>query len=224
MVTGAGPPPVRAPAGLLRRGWTGIAQVVAIAAIAGRAVAAIYAEQATMHRGLGVLAHTRVGWVLAGVGAEFVSMAAFGQLERLLLRAAGRAGAPRSTARWDQYPALLGGGGVHPRQVFSAVIAAVWAAVTAQRHRSAAAGRLAGEQLACRLSPRSAPRGPQARGGAGRRRLFVFFSLLLVVRPPGSLPASRPPRCLWRVTGMTTAGLGWAWPPKRESADRGGFR
>jgi uncharacterized membrane protein YbhN (UPF0104 family) len=30
-----------------------------------------------------------VGWVLVGVGAEFVSMAASGQLERLLLRAAG---------------------------------------------------------------------------------------------------------------------------------------
>jgi len=67
----------------------GIAQVVAIVAIAGGAVAAFYAERATMHRGLGVLAHTRVGWVLVGVGAEFVSMAAFGQLERLLLRAAG---------------------------------------------------------------------------------------------------------------------------------------
>ncbi len=42
-----------------------------------------------MHQGFGVLARTRVGWVLVGVGAEWVSMAAFGQLERVLLRAAG---------------------------------------------------------------------------------------------------------------------------------------
>ncbi len=41
-----------------------------------------------MHQGFGVLARTRVGWVLVGVGAEFASMAAFGQLERVLLRGA----------------------------------------------------------------------------------------------------------------------------------------
>jgi uncharacterized membrane protein YbhN (UPF0104 family) len=74
---------------MLRRGWMGIVQVAAIVALAGGAVAAMYAERDTMDRGLGVLAHTRVGWVLVGVGAEFVSMAAFGELERLLLRTAG---------------------------------------------------------------------------------------------------------------------------------------
>lgn len=81
---------MRAPAArLLRRGWVGVAQVVAIVAIAAGAGAAIWAERAMMHQGFGVLARTRVGWVLVGVAAEFVSMAAFGQLERLLLRAAG---------------------------------------------------------------------------------------------------------------------------------------
>ena len=35
------------------------------------------------------MAHIRVSWVLAGARAEFGSMAAFGQLERVLLRAAG---------------------------------------------------------------------------------------------------------------------------------------
>jgi hypothetical protein len=95
MVTGADPPSAPAPAArLLRRGWVGIAQVVAIAAIAGGAGAAIWAERAMMHQGFGVLARTRVGWVLVGVVAEFVSMAAFGQLERLLLRAAGGAADP----------------------------------------------------------------------------------------------------------------------------------
>ena len=90
MVAGTGPPPGRAPAaGLLRRGWAGIAQVVAVVAIAVGAGAALWAERAMMHQGFGVLARTRVGWVLVGVGAEFVSMAAFGQLERVLLRAAG---------------------------------------------------------------------------------------------------------------------------------------
>src|SRR5262249_58196653 len=49
-----------------------------------------------VRQGLGGLAHTRVSWVLAGVAVEFGSMAAFGQLERVLLRAAGARLALRS--------------------------------------------------------------------------------------------------------------------------------
>ena len=78
-----------APAGMLRRGWAGVAQLVAIAVIIAGAGAAIYGERATLRQGLGFFPHVRVGWVLAGAAAEFLSMKAFGQLNRVLLRAAG---------------------------------------------------------------------------------------------------------------------------------------
>ena len=83
------PAPTGAPAGMLRPGWAGVAQLVAIAVIIAGAGAAIYGERATLRQGLGFFPHVRVGWVLAGAGAEFLSMKAFGQLERVLLRAAG---------------------------------------------------------------------------------------------------------------------------------------
>jgi putative heme transporter len=83
------PAPAEAPAGMLRRGWAGVAQLVAIAVIVAGAGAAIYGERATLRQGFGFFPHVRVGWVLAGAGAEFLSMKAFGRLERVLLRAAG---------------------------------------------------------------------------------------------------------------------------------------
>jgi putative heme transporter len=83
------PAPAEAPAGMLRRGWAGVAQLVAIVVIIAGAGVAIYGERATLRQGLGFFPHVRVGWVLAGVAAEFLSMKAFGQLERVLLRAAG---------------------------------------------------------------------------------------------------------------------------------------
>jgi uncharacterized membrane protein YbhN (UPF0104 family) len=84
------------PVALLRGGWMGVAQLVAIVAVVAGAGVAIYAERAVLRQGLGGLAHTRVSWVLAGAAAEFGSMAAFGQLERVLLRAAGARLALRS--------------------------------------------------------------------------------------------------------------------------------
>lgn len=74
---------------LLRPGWPGIAQVAAIAAIAAGAAAAIYAERTTIRQGVFALHHIRIGWVLAGFGAELMSMIALAALERGLLRRAG---------------------------------------------------------------------------------------------------------------------------------------
>jgi uncharacterized membrane protein YbhN (UPF0104 family) len=80
----------RAPAGLLlRRGWIGIAQAAAIAAIAAGAGAAIYAERATIREGLSALRHLSVGWLITGIAAEILSMVALAQLERGLLRCVG---------------------------------------------------------------------------------------------------------------------------------------
>jgi hypothetical protein len=72
-----------------RHGWIGVAQVVAVAAIAVGALAAIYAERSTMREGFVALRYARGGWLLAGFSAEFVSMAALAQLERSLLRGVG---------------------------------------------------------------------------------------------------------------------------------------
>lgn len=74
---------------MLLPGWKGIAQVAAMAAVIAVAGVAGYAERATMQRGLAVLPHLRVWWLLAGIGAECVSMIAFGQLQRSMLRAGG---------------------------------------------------------------------------------------------------------------------------------------
>jgi uncharacterized protein (TIRG00374 family) len=78
-----------APRGMLLHGWKGIAQAVAMVLITVGAGFAIYAERSTVHKGLAVLPHLRVGWLLAGIGAECLSMLAFGQLQRSLLRAGG---------------------------------------------------------------------------------------------------------------------------------------
>jgi uncharacterized protein (TIRG00374 family) len=66
-----------------------IALCVAVTASVVGAAAAIYGNWATTRQGLAELAHTRAGWAAAGAGAELASMAAFGQLQRVLLRAAG---------------------------------------------------------------------------------------------------------------------------------------
>jgi uncharacterized membrane protein YbhN (UPF0104 family) len=72
-----------------RRGWIGVAQVVAVAAIAVAALAAIYAERSTVGEGFVALRHAQAGWLLAGVSVEFVSMVALAQLDRSLLRGVG---------------------------------------------------------------------------------------------------------------------------------------
>jgi putative heme transporter len=96
-MTGTGTPPAQAqPAAPLRRGWMGVVQLAAIVAVAVGAGVAIYAERAVLRQGLGDMAHIRASWALAGAGAEVGSMAAFGQLERVLLRAAGARLALRS--------------------------------------------------------------------------------------------------------------------------------
>jgi uncharacterized membrane protein YbhN (UPF0104 family) len=74
---------------MLRRGWIGVAQLVAFAAIALGALAALYAERSTVTEGFAALRHVRVGWILAGVSVELLSMVALAQLERSLLRGVG---------------------------------------------------------------------------------------------------------------------------------------
>src|SRR5208282_6015097 len=54
--------------GMLRHGWMGAAQVVAVAAIAAGALAAIYAERSTVLEGFVALRYVRVGWLVAGFG------------------------------------------------------------------------------------------------------------------------------------------------------------
>ena len=78
-----------APRGMLLHGWKGIAQAVAMVLITVGAGFAIYAERTTVHKGLAVLPHLQVWWLLAGIGAECLSMLAFGQLQRSLLLAGG---------------------------------------------------------------------------------------------------------------------------------------
>jgi putative heme transporter len=72
-----------------RRRWRGIAQVVAIIAIAVGAAVAVYADRATMASGAADLAHLRLGRVGFAMCAEIVSMVAFALLNRSLLRKCG---------------------------------------------------------------------------------------------------------------------------------------
>lgn len=74
---------------VLRRGWLGVAQAAACAAIAAGAALAIYAERSTIGEGFSALSGVRIGWVLAGFGTEVISMVALAQLERGLLRGVG---------------------------------------------------------------------------------------------------------------------------------------
>jgi uncharacterized membrane protein YbhN (UPF0104 family) len=75
--------------GILLRGWQGAAQAAGMAAITVGAGVAVYAERATVRQGLAVLPHLRVGWLVAGIGAECLSMIAFGYLQRSVLQAGG---------------------------------------------------------------------------------------------------------------------------------------
>jgi len=74
---------------MLRHGWIGAAQVVAVVVIAAAALAAIYAERSTVVEGFAALRYVHVGWLVAGFSAELVSMVALGELERSLLRGLG---------------------------------------------------------------------------------------------------------------------------------------
>jgi putative heme transporter len=74
--------------GGMPRVWAA-ARAVAIVAIVAGSVAAVYAERSTISSGLASLRQVDPGWVVAGFGAECVSMAAFALLQRSLLRAAG---------------------------------------------------------------------------------------------------------------------------------------
>ena len=66
--------------------WLWTAAIVAV--VAGSA-AAIYAERSIISSGLGSLRQSNLVWVVAGFGAECVSMAAFALLQQCLLRVAG---------------------------------------------------------------------------------------------------------------------------------------
>lgn len=63
--------------------------MVAVVAIVVAAGAAIYAERATVREGIFALHDIRVGWLITGLAAEMLSMAALAQLERGLLRCVG---------------------------------------------------------------------------------------------------------------------------------------
>ena len=71
-----------------RRLWPAV-RAVAIVAIVTGSVVAVYAERATIRSGLASLRQSNLGWVVAGFGAECISMAAFALLQQRLLRAAG---------------------------------------------------------------------------------------------------------------------------------------
>lgn len=71
-----------------RRLWAAI-RVAAIVAIVAGSAAAVYAERSTIGSGLASFRESNLGWVVAGLGAECVSMAAFTLLQQRLLRAAG---------------------------------------------------------------------------------------------------------------------------------------
>jgi putative heme transporter len=71
-----------------RRLWA-IARAAAMVAIVAGSLVAVYAERAIIRSGLTSFRQSNLGWVMAGFGAECVSMAAFALLQRRLLRAAG---------------------------------------------------------------------------------------------------------------------------------------
>jgi uncharacterized protein (TIRG00374 family) len=74
---------------VLRLHRIGAVKSVAMMAVVAVAAAATYVERARLGRSLGDLAPIGWGWVLAGFAAELLSMLAFGQLQRVLLHAAG---------------------------------------------------------------------------------------------------------------------------------------
>jgi hypothetical protein len=72
-----------------RRRLMAAACAILIAAIITGSAAAVYAERVTILSGLDSIHHANVGWVMGGLAAECASMAAFGLLQRQLLRAGG---------------------------------------------------------------------------------------------------------------------------------------
>ncbi|HEY6314841.1 MAG TPA: lysylphosphatidylglycerol synthase transmembrane domain-containing protein [Streptosporangiaceae bacterium] len=85
MTTVSGPPAACGPPRRLRAA----ARMAAIVAIVAGSAAAVYAERSTISSGLAALRHSNLGWVVAGFGAECLSMAAFALLQQRLLRVAG---------------------------------------------------------------------------------------------------------------------------------------
>ena len=88
MTSASGPPTVDSRP--RRRLWAA-ARAAAIVAIVAGSAAAVYAERSTISSGLASFRQSNLGWVVAGFGAECVSMAAFALLQQRLLRAAGTA-------------------------------------------------------------------------------------------------------------------------------------
>jgi len=73
-----------------------VAEAVAVIAVGLGTAAAIYGERAVIGKGLHALERARVGWALAAIGAECVSMMAFALLQKCLLKAGGA----RLTLSW----------------------------------------------------------------------------------------------------------------------------
>jgi putative heme transporter len=63
--------------------------VAAIAAIVAGSGVAVYAERSVILSGVASFKHANIGWMVAGIAAECVSMAAFARLQQVMLRAAG---------------------------------------------------------------------------------------------------------------------------------------
>jgi putative heme transporter len=84
--------PASAAAATSRRRWRSIAQAIVVTAIVGGVGAAIYADRTTFAAGAAALGDVRLRWVGYAIGAEAVSMVAFAQLEKGLLRAGGLTG------------------------------------------------------------------------------------------------------------------------------------
>lgn len=83
-------------AGVGRR-WLAGAKLVGVVAVVTGVGLAVYRERATLGQGLAVLGtRTEVGWVIACVGVECLSMVFFALLQQRLLKAGG----VRLTARW----------------------------------------------------------------------------------------------------------------------------
>lgn len=80
-----------------RRRWGMAAQLAGTVAVAAGAGWAVYRERATVPEGLRVLAaHTELGWVIACIGVQCLSMVFFALLQRRLLTAGGA----RLTGPW----------------------------------------------------------------------------------------------------------------------------
>src|ERR1700677_92561 len=90
-----------------RRRWGTAAGIAGTAAVAVGAAWAVYGERTTLGQGLHLLTvRTEPGWVIACVGAQCLSMAAFTVVQEGLRRAGGA----RLTVSWLLSPAYLANG------------------------------------------------------------------------------------------------------------------